>query len=124
MVLYICKDKTERTKNVPEGDIALKEVLIRRTNSEISVELSGEIDSSNADMFYEAVSGAFAESPADVCFYCEKLNFIDSTTLGAFVKLLKHIRTEGKNMKLKGLQPKIKKLFTICALDKIMEIEA
>lgn len=101
----------------------MKEVIVTQTEEELSVALEGEIDSSNADMFFETVWEAFAASPKDVRFYCEKLAFIDSTTLGAFVKLLKHVRTAGKNMRLSGLQPKIKKLFTICALDRIMEID-
>lgn len=102
----------------------MKEVVITQKEEELSVVLEGEIDSSNADMFFETVQRAFAVSPQDVHFYCEKLSFIDSTTLGAFVKLLKHVRTAGKSMRLSGLQPKIKKLFTICALDRIMEIDA
>ena len=56
-------------------------------------------------------------------FDCENLNFIDSTTLGTFVKILKAIKTEGHAMKLINLQGKIKKLFVICALDKIITIE-
>lgn len=115
-----CKGATA----VQKEKITVKEVVIEQTEEEISVALSGEIDSSNADIFYETVRNAFTSCPKNIHFYCEKLNFIDSTTLGAFVKLLKHIRTEGKNMRLSGLQPKIKKLFTICALDRIMEIDA
>ncbi len=101
----------------------MKEVNIQRTAEEILVTLCGEIDSSNADGFFDEVSAAFAKNPQDVRFACENLNFIDSTTLGAFVKIFKRVKSEGKNMRLSKLQPKIKKLFTICALDKIMEIE-
>ena len=56
-------------------------------------------------------------------FDCEALTFIDSTTLGTFVKILKHARADGHGMKLVKLQPRLKKLFVICALDTIMEIE-
>lgn len=101
----------------------MKEVSINKKGEELAVTLTGEIDSTNADEFYGAVIGVFEENPKDVHFICDRLTFIDSTTLGVFVKLFKHVRAAGKNMRLSGLQPKIKKLFTICALDKIMEID-
>ena len=101
----------------------MKEVSLKAAIDQLSITLSGEIDSSNADEFFNLVSEAFAKNPVDVHFYCNELTFIDSTTLGAFVKLLKRVRGEGKKMRLSELQPKIKKLFTICALDKIMEID-
>ena len=44
------------------------------------------------------------------------------STLGTFVKILKRVKTDGKNMKLVNMQPRIKKMFVICALDTIMEI--
>ncbi len=84
--------------------------------------LSGEIDASGADEFFSAVAAAYENTPADIAFDCEELEFIDSTTLGTFVKILKKVKSDGRKLSLCGLQPKIKKLFLICALDKIMEI--
>ena len=89
---------------------------------ELVVELSGDIDLGNAEAFYQAVARAYQETPADLLFDCQALNFIDSTTLGTFVKILKTVKADGRKMKLLHLQPKIKKLFLICALDSIMEI--
>jgi anti-sigma B factor antagonist len=96
--------------------------IIEGGDGTLVVALSGEIHSGNADSFYETVMSAYKESPADILFDGEKLEFIDSTTLGAFVKILKAVRTDGKKMSLKNLQAKIKKLFVICSLDTIMEI--
>lgn len=101
----------------------MKEVNISTEGEELAVALRGEIDSSNADEFFMTVNAAFEFSPRNVHFVCDELNFIDSTTLGVFVKLFKHIRQAGKDMRISGLQPKISKLFSICALDKIMRIE-
>lgn len=89
----------------------------------LSIALSGDIDLGNADTFYAAVQDAYTAAQVNVCFVCEKLNFIDSTTLGTFVKILKMLKENGHTMRLVGLQPKIKKLFLICALNNIMEIE-
>jgi anti-sigma B factor antagonist len=89
----------------------------------LTVALAGEIDFAKAEAFYNAVMEGFKNAPANVCFDCAALEFIDSTTLGTFVKILKAIKTEGYSMKLINMQSKIKKLFVICALDKIITIE-
>ncbi len=101
----------------------MKEVtLLGLENGKLRFALSGEIDAPRAESFEQAVTQAYANTPADILFECEELEFIDSTTLGTFVKILKKVKSDGRGMSLKGLQPKIKKLFLICALDKIMEI--
>ena len=91
-------------------------------NGALHVALSGEIDLGNAEEFYQTVAEGYKATPGNVCFDCEALDFIDSTTLGTFVKILKTVRADGYKMQLKNLQPKIKKLFLICSLDSIMEI--
>lgn len=101
----------------------MEEIKIQRTDGGITFYLKGEIVSSNADEFFGAVMSEFERDNSDITFDCEKLTFIDSTTLGTFVKIFKRVKTAGKNMKLIKLQSKIKKLFTICSLDRIMEIE-
>ena len=96
--------------------------IIGLTNDELTVALAGEIDFAKADAFYNVVMEGFKNTPANVCFDCTALEFIDSTTLGTFVKILKTIKTEGYLMKLVNLHSNIKRLFAICALDKIITI--
>ena len=88
----------------------------------LHIALSGDIDLGNAENFYTETIAAYTESPTNVVFDCAELNFIDSTTLGTFVKILKTLKVNGHSVRLVDLQPKIKKLFLICSLDKIMEI--
>ncbi len=102
----------------------MQEVLVKGlVDGALCIELSGDIDLGNAEEFYTIVSEAYAQTPASLHFDCASLNFIDSTTLGTFVKILKMAKTDGNGLRLSALQPKIKKLFLICALDSIMEIE-
>ena len=96
--------------------------VIGLTDGELVVALSGDIDLGNAENFYQEVIGAYNATPANLTFDCESLNFIDSTTLGTFVKILKTLKVDGHTVRLVNLQTKIKKLFLICSLDKIMEI--
>ncbi len=101
----------------------MQEVKVIARSPVLSFALSGEIDSKNADEFFDIVLAAYEENKGDVLFDCSGLSFIDSTTLGTFVKILKHVRSDGHGMKLTGMQARLKKLFVICALDTIMEIE-
>ena len=96
--------------------------IIGKEADALRIALKGEIDSRNADEFFNTVLDAYEETPANLVFVCEELEFIDSTTLGTFVKLLKKVKAAGHTMTLCGLQAKIKKLFVICSLDTIMEI--
>lgn len=102
----------------------MKEVIVSEKEQEWQVTLKGEIDAGNADAFLQEITDAFQSAPKDIHFFCEALDFIDSTTLGAFVKLSKRVGADGKKLRLSALQPKIKKLFAICVLDKLMEIDA
>lgn len=96
--------------------------VLESKDGTLTIALSGDIDLGNAEAFYQEVLTAYANTPADILFDCEKLEFIDSTTLGTFVKILKTLKTDGHKMKLIYLPSKIKKLFLICSLDSIMEI--
>ena len=91
-------------------------------DGQLKIDISGDIDLGNAEAFYQTVVNAYQQSPANITFDCAALSFIDSTTLGTFVKILKALKADGFTMKLVNLQPKIKKLFLICSLDSIMEI--
>ena len=101
----------------------MQEVTLKSAQPVLAFGLSGEIDSGNADEFFDVFSAEYEKNPSDVVFECSKLEFIDSTTLGTFVKILKHVKSAGHAMKLTGLIPRLKKLFVICSLDTIMEIE-
>ncbi len=102
----------------------MEEVKLVCSNGErLTIALSGEIDFGKAEAFYAEVIALYLAQPADITFDCTALDFIDSTTLGTFVKIFKEIQAKGNAMTLVGLQPKIKKLFVICALDKLISLE-
>lgn len=86
--------------------------------------LYGEIDSATSEDFYAQVCAAYEHDKKDVVFDCTALTFIDSTTLGTFVKIYKKLKADGNNMVLEHVRPNVKKLFDICALNTIMEFRA
>lgn len=100
----------------------MQEVKLIASAPEFVFALSGDIDSGNSEDFYNEVMTEYLQSPAEIVFDCKSLNFIDSTTLGTFVKVHNQVKKKGNRVKLVNLQPRLKKLFVICALDTVMEI--
>ena len=101
----------------------MKEVTVLGVeNEELKITLSGDIDVSNADEFFAQVESAYSSAKTTIAFDCSELAFIDSTTLGVFVKISKLTEADGNKVRLLGLQARIKKLFMICALGSRMEI--
>lgn len=112
-----------RPARIKESSIIMQQVKLISADGKLLVALSGEIDSATVDDFYAQVNAIYVHDKKDIVFDCSALTFIDSTTLGTFVKIFKHLKEDGHTFILRNVQPRIKKLFQICALDTIMEID-
>jgi anti-anti-sigma factor len=100
----------------------MQQVKLVSADEKLKISLTGEIDSATSEDFYAQVLAMYTHDKKNIEFDCTGLEFIDSTTLGTFVKLFKHVRSDGNTFVLVNVRPRIKKLFEICALDRIMEI--
>lgn len=100
----------------------MQQVKLISTDDKLRIALTGEIDSAGSEDMYAEVAAIYEHDRKDVVFDCAALEFIDSTTLGTFVKLFKKLKSCGNNLTFENVRPRIKKLFEICALDKLMEI--
>ncbi len=101
----------------------MQQVKLVSADDKLIVSLLGEIDSATSEDFYAEVAAMYQNDKKDIVFDCAALEFIDSTTLGTFVKIFKNLKADGNRLILKNMRPRIKKLFEICALDRIMEFE-
>lgn len=102
----------------------MQQVKLISADEKLVFSLAGEIDSATSDDFYAQVCAAYEHDKKDVTFECSALTFIDSTTLGTFVKILKKLKQDGNAIALINVRPNVKKLFDICALNTIMEIRS
>jgi len=102
----------------------MQQVKLISSEEKLKISLAGEIDSAASEDFYVQVMAMYNCDPKDVEFDCAALEFIDSTTLGTFVKLYKKFKEGGNALVLVNVRPRIKKLFEICALDKLLEIRS
>lgn len=85
--------------------------------------LTGDVGIYNADDFYATVSAAYNAAKGDVVLDCAELEYIDSTAIGAVVKLYKLVSADGHKLIIRNMKPRQKKLFEICAIDRLMEFE-
>lgn len=100
----------------------MQQLKLVSADGKLVFSLSGEIDSASSGDFYAEVRAAYLHDKHDIVFDCARLTFIDSTMLGTFVKIFKELKADGYKTSLINVQPRIRKLFEICALDTIMEI--
>lgn len=88
------------------------------------VMLSGEVDIFNSTELKTQLTQLMDKEVADIHIDCTKLEYIDSTGLGAMVGVLKNINTHGKEMHLSAVKSNILKLFRITNLDKVFIIDS
>jgi len=85
--------------------------------------INGEIDIYNSSKLKETLCELIEQNQADVCIFCTKLEYIDSTGLGALVSILKKVKQYQKNIFLIDIKPNIYKIFKITGLNKVFIIE-
>ena len=83
---------------------------------------SGEIDIYSSQKFKEAILEKFNSKKTDILIDGEKLDYIDSTGLGALIYILKLLKDDDFKIHLMNVKPNIKKLFDITELDKLFLI--
>lgn len=90
-------------------------------NGKSVVELIGELDIYVSQEFKEKILKKYGEEKKDIYFDFEKLEYIDSTGLGALVEILRNLKKDDKKVYLENVNHGIRKLFKITKLDEMFE---
>ena len=96
-------------------------VDLKKDGELLFVDLQGDLDINSNKEFKEKVNSV--QGVKKIIVNCENLSYIDSTGLGAFISIYKHIKEKGEKLVITDLKPHIKKIFLITDLDKVFEIE-
>lgn len=96
-------------------------VDLKKDGELLFVDLQGDLDINSNKEFKEKVNSV--QGVKKIIVNCENLSYIDSTGLGAFISIYKHIKEKGEKLVITGLKPHIRKIFLITDLDKVFEIE-
>jgi anti-sigma B factor antagonist len=81
----------------------------------------GDIDIITSKEFKEKIS-ILIDEEKEILIDGEKLEYMDSTGLGALISLLKKTKTNNSKIYLTNLKPNIYKLFDITGLNNVFEI--
>lgn len=137
---FLIKELTDRITYVPkdseEGWNSLtlfKNYLLDEGKMEIShsaqkniliVTLEGEhLDAKEANVFKDQINRICQEEDIfQVVFDLHRLKFIDSSGLGAFLSILKQLKTKEGDLKLASMSQTIQTMFELVCMHKIFEI--
>lgn len=96
---------------------------IKFNNQEnFEVLVSGDLDINTVSKFQDKVLEKYKDQDKDLVFNLENLDYIDSTGLGAIVRVYKEVSDKGHKVKVLNAKKNIKKLFLITELDSLMDL--
>ncbi len=87
------------------------------------ISIEGEVDIYNSTKLKDTLSELIQKTPANIFVSCDKLEYIDSTGLGALVSILKKVKQYNGDIHLSKLKPNVAKVFKITDLNKVFIIE-
>ena len=91
-------------------------------DGDVRVAVRGEIDIASSDQLRSALLGLNDQGARQVTVDLTDLDFIDSTGLGALIRVLKHYRERGGDLKLASPTRPVQKVLEITSLDKLFTI--
>ncbi|WP_068115745.1 STAS domain-containing protein [Tropicimonas marinistellae] len=85
--------------------------------------LASRIDAACAIQFKDRMRELCAGGPARVILNLQRVDFLDSSGLGAVVAAMKYLGCD-RSMELAGLTPKVRKVFRLTRMDSVFTIHA
>lgn len=79
----------------------------------------GDLDIYTSSQFKEEIIKRLDEKEADIVVDGKKLEYIDSTGLGALISILRTMKESEKKIYIDNVKPNIRKIFDITNLDKM-----
>jgi len=90
----------------------------------IEVGLKGELDAENVEEFYRFFHGGEGEGATRIVLELTGLEYVDSSGLGTFVRLMKEARAAGGDVRLVGPTDEVKKVLELTRLSRVFDIRA
>lgn len=93
-----------------------------KDEGELTVFLEGDLDINTVKEFQDKVLKIYKDLDKDLVFDLKKLDYIDSTGLGAIITVFKEVKEKNRKLMIINAKKNIKKLFYITELDSLFEI--
>ncbi len=88
----------------------------------LEVRLIGELDAENVSLLAEFLDRGPGREYTRFVFDLSRLDYIDSSGLGAFVKRMKEARQKGGDLKIATPGEDVSKVFELTRLDRVFDI--
>ena len=100
------------------------DITHQREQQVIVINLEGEnLDAKEAPRFKEEVTRLVSDERVDnLVFNLRDLQFIDSSGLGSFLSVLRHVNNRGGDLKLACMTKPIRTMFEVVRMHKLFEI--
>lgn len=89
---------------------------------QLTIFLEGDLDINTVKEFQDGVLNKYKDLDKDIVFDLSKLDYIDSTGLGAIITVFKEVQEKEKKLSVINAKKSIRKLFFITELDSLFEI--
>lgn len=87
-----------------------------------NISLVGRFDASSATLFRDTIKNLLKEGTGKFVVDFQQVDYIDSGGLGSLVSSLRQIRQEEGDLKVSGLNDKVRSVFELTRLHRIFEI--
>ncbi len=98
-------------------------VEYEKKGNEVIFKFIGDFIVSEIDKNKNEIRKIIEHNPKTVIFDLNDVEFIDSSGLGFIVAIYKHLRQNNCSFVVKNLNPKVKEIFQLTKIDKILKIE-
>jgi anti-sigma B factor antagonist len=88
-----------------------------------TIQIFGDVDAASSINLDKAFDKALSLKKKKILIDCTNLDYIASAGLGVFISYIEPFKENNINFILFGLNPKVKDVFTILGLDKLLKIE-
>ncbi len=96
--------------------------LFSEKNDRWEVKLIGDVDIDTSQDLQESFYSILGENNKSIFINAEEVDYIDSTGLGMFIKILKKLKEEDNEITFVNPKKNVMKLFNITGLDKVFNI--
>ena len=90
----------------------------------VFLDLIGELDMAGAPVLRQSIVQEVAKGNIFIVIDFSGVHFIDSSGLGSIIGGLRRVRSNQGDLFLIGLDVELKKIFRLCELDKIFNIDS
>jgi anti-sigma B factor antagonist len=95
---------------------------IRQDQQVTVISVEGEVDASTSTDLGDSLDQLLADGHKKLVVDLQNVKFIDSSGLGALVRVYKHARSEASDICLASLQPPVKRVFELTRLDRVFDL--